>query len=389
LDRFLQLPLGIPAEVQRIAKQIVGKAPTHYDEALALQDWLRDPTEFTYSTDVADSVGDANGARAIAAFLDTRRGYCVHFASTMAVMARQLGIPARVAVGFTAGTRDAKGRMVVTLHDAHSWPELYFEGAGWVAFEPTPGSRTGSPPPWARAAVAPIGGGSDATAVPTPAATGGTGVNPRVRAPESFNNAKKATSGSQSVFQRLNLPKVPTVVVLIALLAGLVPSATRLVVRRRRWRGARTPADTVAAAWAELRDTLVDYGYLWRPSDSPRRGAARVSEEMALTGASDQAVRRLGAATERARYATTLGEVGDLRADVETVRAALGDATTSWGRARARWLPRSTREVAAASSERMADGFDAVDDVVATVRERVFSGRSRRGGGSTAPRPAP
>jgi hypothetical protein len=110
---------------------------------------------------------------------------------------------------------------------------------------------------------------------------------------------------------------------------------------------------------------------------------------MALTGPADQAVRRLGAATERARYATSLGEVGDLRADVETVRSALGDATTSWGRARARWLPRSTRAVAGAFSERMADGFDAVDDVVATVRERVFSGRSRRGGGSTAPRPVP
>jgi hypothetical protein len=333
-------------------------------------------------------VGDANGARAIAAFLDTRRGYCVHFASTMAVMARQLGIPARVAVGFTAGTRDAKGRYVVGLHDAHSWPELYFEGVGWVAFEPTPGSRTGSPPPWARPGAAAVGG-VGATALPTPAATGGPGTNPRVRAPEGFNNPKAAANANQSVFQRLNLPVVPTILVLLALLAGLVPGTTRWAVRRGRWRRTGTPEGVVAAAWAELRDTLVDFGYLWHPSDSPRRGAARVTEEMALTGASAQAVRRLGAATERSRYATSLGEVGDLRADVETVRSALADATTSWGRARARWVPRSTREVARTLSERVADGFDALDDVVATVRERVFSGRSRRGGGSTAPRPAP
>ena len=63
-------------------------ADTDYDKAVALQDWLRDPANFTYSTDVAPELGDANGVQAIAAFLRTKAGYCVHFASTMAVMAQ-------------------------------------------------------------------------------------------------------------------------------------------------------------------------------------------------------------------------------------------------------------------------------------------------------------
>ena len=65
----------------------------------------------------------------------------MQFASTMAVMARTLGIPARVAVGFAPGEKLAKGGYLVGAHDAHAWPELYFQGVGWVRFEPTPLDR--------------------------------------------------------------------------------------------------------------------------------------------------------------------------------------------------------------------------------------------------------
>ena len=93
-----------------------------------------------------DTLGDSTGVESVAAFLQQRAGYCVHFASTMAVLARDLGIPARVAVGFTAGEEQKDGSHVVKTHDAHAWPELYFGGVGWVAFEPTPaGARTPTP----------------------------------------------------------------------------------------------------------------------------------------------------------------------------------------------------------------------------------------------------
>src|SRR5699024_8203382 len=66
----------------------------------------------------------------------------------MAAMARSLGIPARIGVGFTAGTPTGDGEYEVRMNQAHAWPELYFEGAGWVRFEPTPGGPAGDPPPW-------------------------------------------------------------------------------------------------------------------------------------------------------------------------------------------------------------------------------------------------
>ena len=117
-SRFLDLPADVPAEVVRRRSRSSATAPTAYDQALAIQDWLRDPDSSPTPTDVADTVGDANGSQAIAAFLETRQGYCVHFASTMAVMARILDIPARVAVGFTAGTADGQGNRNVGLNDA-------------------------------------------------------------------------------------------------------------------------------------------------------------------------------------------------------------------------------------------------------------------------------
>jgi hypothetical protein len=145
----------------------------------------------------------------------------------------------------------------------------------------------------------------------------------------------------------------------------------------------------VITAWAELRDTLLDYGYTWHPSDSPRRGAARVTEDLTLPEQAEQAVHRLASATERARYATELGEVGDLRSDVGTVRAAVAAQASRWGRMRARWLPRSTRTVAVALSERFADALDAGDVAAARVKTRLFSGRSRPDAGSSAPQAAP
>ena len=97
-----------------------------------LQDWFR--TEFEYSLEVPQGHGNS----AIEAFLRQRIGYCEQFAGTFAAMARSLGIPARVAVGFTPGVA-GNGTFTVLGKNAHAWPEVWFDGLGWVAFEPTPG----------------------------------------------------------------------------------------------------------------------------------------------------------------------------------------------------------------------------------------------------------
>lgn len=368
MRRYLRLPSNLPSVVRQQAVSVAGGLPTSYDQALALQDWLRSD-EFTYSTEIA--VGDRSDTDAIRDFLETKQGYCIHFATTMALMARQLGIPARVAVGFTAGTPDGSGTWAVGLHDAHSWPELYFQGVGWVAFEPTPGVRTGAPPPWARSAPAGPDGSPSPTASPT--STNDAPGSPRVRERTDipgFLNPPNPGGGGGIPAGPVRIPVVPLLVGLGLVVLFSVPGVLRVAVRRRRWRGPATPAQEARAAWADLQDTLLDFGHRWRASDSPRAGVARLVAERRLPAEAAEAAHRLAGATERARYAPSITDVGDLRADVATVWRGLAAVSGRWTRWRAVLLPRSTRAVATAVGERTADVLDAVDTVFAGVGER-------------------
>lgn len=132
---YTELPDDLPDVVGRLAREATAGTETGFDTAIALQSWFRDPDEFRYSLEVQSG----HGATAIESFLDQRVGYCEQFAATFATMARTLGIPSRVAVGFTPGVVDDDGRYRVIGKNAHAWPELWFDGIGWVAFEPTPG----------------------------------------------------------------------------------------------------------------------------------------------------------------------------------------------------------------------------------------------------------
>jgi hypothetical protein len=114
------------------AKRIVGDARSPYGAALALESWVRATGGFTYTQHPPPA------ARSLHGFLRVRRGYCQHFAGAMALMLRTLGIPARVAVGFTQGTWKA-GVWTVTDQQAHAWVEAWFAGYGWLPFDPTPG----------------------------------------------------------------------------------------------------------------------------------------------------------------------------------------------------------------------------------------------------------
>ncbi|WP_425954311.1 transglutaminaseTgpA domain-containing protein [Xylanimonas sp. McL0601] len=146
-DAFLRVPdSSHKADIAGAAKSIVGGALTDYDRAVALQTYLRDTSRFTYDVDVPRGrTGDA-----VWDFLQQRQGYCVQFATTMVMLARTLGIPARLAVGYLPGTPiDGGVRWDVTGEDSHAWPELYFPGKGWVRFEPTPAIQTGAAPAYA------------------------------------------------------------------------------------------------------------------------------------------------------------------------------------------------------------------------------------------------
>ena len=131
-----------------LAHQITHGAVTRYGKAVALQHWFTAAGNFTYSLNRSEP----NTVTGLEDFLlHTKRGFCQQFAFAFAALARLLGIPARVAVGYTAGTELGKGNWRVTTSDAHAWPELFFQGAGWLRWEPTPsgigtGQGTAKPP---------------------------------------------------------------------------------------------------------------------------------------------------------------------------------------------------------------------------------------------------
>jgi hypothetical protein len=262
-------------------------------------------------------------------------------------------------------------KQVVGLHELHAWPELYFQGSGWVPFEPTPGGPASPPPSWAK--VAP--GGVTPTDQPSgqpssgPSSTAGLSGSENRNRQDILNQSPKGGGGVGA--GPVRVPVIPFIVSIAVLLVLAVPSVTRLLVRRRRWRDPTTPSAQALAAWADLHDTLVDHGYEWDPSDPPRRGAARLAAARHLVGEPEQALQRVASAVERARYAPEMSEVGDLRSDVDAVRDALADGETRWARWRARLLPRSTRAVSTALSEKTADALDAVDAAVARITVRL------------------
>lgn len=135
---YLDLPdSGELDQLRRILSGIVDPNSSPYEKALTLQSYFRD--NYTYSLDVPSELD----GQATLAFIERRTGYCEQFSSTFALFARMSGVPARVAVGFTPGevVGESDGRRIhqVRSQHAHAWPELWFDGIGWVLFEPTPG----------------------------------------------------------------------------------------------------------------------------------------------------------------------------------------------------------------------------------------------------------
>ncbi|MFO7590414.1 MAG: transglutaminaseTgpA domain-containing protein [Acidimicrobiia bacterium] len=137
LEEFTVLPAGVPEVVRTEAARVTNGLESPLARAQALRDYFRDGS-FTYDTSIM--LGDDVGATV--QFLRDRRGFCVQFASTYSLMARAVGLPARVAVGFTPGVPDPEtGIYSVTNHDAHAWPEVWLAGVGWThLFDPTPPS---------------------------------------------------------------------------------------------------------------------------------------------------------------------------------------------------------------------------------------------------------
>lgn len=160
---LLQVPdTGYTERITHLTQDVVSEADAQsaYDQLIAIQNYLRDPGVFSYTESVTS--GDTDSA--VWDFLQDRRGYCVQFATTMVIMARTLGIPSRLAVGYLPGSTAGEGTAQITSDQAHAWPQVLFPGVGWVRFEPTPGVQSGQTPSWARG---PAASASGATATPS------------------------------------------------------------------------------------------------------------------------------------------------------------------------------------------------------------------------------
>lgn len=383
--------LTVPAayrSLTSLAKKIAKGATTPGAEGAALEDWFSDAGGFTYSLNAPQT----EGAGALRDFLfKTKRGYCQQFAFAMAVLARLLGIPSRVAVGYTSGSPQSQGKWQVLSSDAHSWPELYIKDFGWMTFEPTPPgsavgqgtsfkplyslppSSIGGPPALPRAtdqsgpvtshklrinahAVGPLGGFGRKGNTPD---TGVTGALPGGNIP-------------------VHHPPIPLIALgALAVIALLTPRTVRTLTRRRRWLAARDDAGSAHVAWAETLDNLEDYGVRHGPGETPRAIAKRVTGQQRLTNPAAEALTRLAQAEERASYAREPGPSGTLAADVMTVRKAVSAAVTRNARWQARLLPASAVNSTRRTLIHALDVFGWAELLLARLSKRILKLRVR------------
>jgi transglutaminase-like putative cysteine protease len=357
---FTKVPSSLPAIVEKTALRVTEGAANDYQRAVKLQDYFAVSGGFTYNTEVRAG----SGSSAIARFLKDKEGFCVHFSFSMAAMARTLGIPARVAVGFTPGSPQADGRMSVGLRDAHAWPELYFEGVGWTRFEPTP--NRGTAPEYTRDNT-PAGSPSN-PAAPSEAASS----EPSAGQPSASDNcpaAERKLGGCSNTAPAVigasggDGPPFGTIAlialgVLLVVLVPLLPMLWRQRVRAVRLGSpGRTDGDAAAralAAWLEVTDTAWDHGIAPDESQTPRKAAARIVRVGQLDQVAADSVHRVAAAVEQVLYAPRPQPTAGLGDDVRRLDQGLRAKSSRSARLRATLAPRSTVRVAWSLSQRWA-----------------------------------
>lgn len=351
-ELFTDYPADIPRIVRELAASVTQGKTTRFEKAVALQEWFRTDGGFTYSLRTA---AEGNGADALVTFLSEgpggRTGYCEQFASAMALMARVIGIPSRVAIGFLAPKKVGPSTWMYSSHDMHAWPELYFQGSGWVRFEPTPAGRAADVPTYT------VDGLPDDREPTDPAQSqSATIAPPQTARPTQSADAAGEETGDETGDAGVSWGPILGVTGTVGLLGGvlLLPS----LVRRRR-RAGRLATGAPEEIWDELRDTALDLGVPWAPGRSPRQtrdvltdylgepvGAHTVERPPRgshLSPQSEAALGRVVTHLERLRYSRSpaASDRSALRADAETVIASLTGGSTRSARRRATWWPRS------------------------------------------------
>lgn len=309
----LALPAPTVSLIRPLTLQLVGSSTNAYDDAVAIQRYLR---SFTYDEHVqADS-----STNYLYDFLTrTKAGFCQQFAGSMAVMLRTLGIPARVAVGFLPGSPTVAGSSTtfsVTGRHAHAWPEAFFQGIGWVAFEPTP--RADAPPPNYTVPPAPVTAPAEA-ASPSPEASAAPSAASSASqpAPTRAEAPKKASRPAITAARRASY-------ILLIALAGvllLLFGAREMRLRLPGWT-ARSVPEKALAAYREFTLRAGDaIGEGRRSGETEAEYARSVVQTLALPPVAAAGITALTRAYQRAVYSLQSSSAAELEAALRANRA--------------------------------------------------------------------
>jgi transglutaminase-like putative cysteine protease len=338
LDRFTQLPVGLPQQIYRIAHQVTDDQPTMYRKVFAIQQYLKN--NFRYD----EHVPAGHDVNHILYFLTrSKAGYCEQFAGTMAVLLRALHIPARVAVGFTRGTLDLEtGLWHVTTKNAHSWVEVYFKDQGWLAFEPTPGRYNPVAQTYTVAAPATAPGTSsphclyrrgidpDALCAATKprGATTPPSLQPREPTPGATATSSPGLSTGHGHGWRWWAVRLTFLSGILFLLSIPLLKLTR---RRLALATASVPRERVFAAYRLVADQASDVGLRRHPDETLWEYRSRLKAAVVFSNGD---LDRLTNLTTQAAYSETEPTGAEADQAVDAARVAARDIARSTGAAR-------------------------------------------------------
>lgn len=338
--------LAMPEAAAAIAAQgeaLVDPGMTAMQRVNAVHSYMTDGLwNYSEQLDLPGFAGaSGDGWSALEGFLETRSGYCVHYASASAGLLRGAGVPARVVVGFLPGSAIAGG-WAVSTNEMHAWAEAWIDGAGWVRVETTPGAGTG--------AASPEGGQITQSPEPEAAETPEPTESPEATETAAPSESPSATptpptptggatpgDGGLAIDPAL-VRAILTVVGILLLL--LLPAILRTVQRAVRLR--RGPP----GGWLELRATLADLGARLPASATPGELQAAIAAR--VPSDAERSADRVRLTAERAVFDAGARERGAVDDDVRIVRRALAAAAPWWRRLLAAALPPSLLGVVAA-----------------------------------------
>ncbi len=354
LARYLAYPDSLPLEIENLARSWTADAETNtYDQVMAIQDRFTDGKEFIYD----DTVAPRDDEDALLDFLTlSKAGFCQQFSSSMAVMLRTLGIPARVVVGFTAGSFDDEDRLRrVTTDQAHAWVEVFFPDYGWLTFDPTPGRTDVLAYPYLDASVrSGCQGGPRCVNPNGPGAPDVTGEPIPGQLTPGLLERKEGTFGDRA------LPTLPDAqdagaiddppaisprtwlglgALLLVLVLALIPPARELGRRRRLRQAAREPRTLILTTYDVFTERAGELGFARAPGQTMQeyRDGVRANGGLSDDGPEMSELGALTTLTTEAAYAPR--EPGASEAS-EASRAA---ATTLKGlRREVGWVRRIT-----------------------------------------------